>query len=673
MSRAWTLTGFQNQPMRPITTGRRTTVSAGQEPSSPDGDTARSMSLYCADDANVPLEGQARAPGLAIRVPGSRSPGHRDVHWAVVPAGVVAVVCVLAFLPSRTLIPPLVQSDYCYMLLAADRLYDGLGVTSLQPVAPLQPWAWQYDWGFLTQWPIGYPLLVCAVRLAFGLPTLAACQWISIAACAIGFVGWLSWIKSCVPRGATGVLLAAVAAGCTQTVGLLINPSTDVVLIALMPFALSFAVRAVRYQADEGSEVGVPTGEPGAGVRGHPRRLGWLALSGLTAGGLFWIRYASIFVPLAIGVYLLIEWRFGGTRGSEDSPGLPTSRDVIPPAAGGGLALWQVAFFGGCAAAPVGALLLINSVFGTGSTQARLNLGHDIGFDFSPRLIARAWWNFTDFSFYDYHWFAHWIYAFWPAALLVGTCAIRPLRRMVGAFAATPGVCLSAVVSGTLLGMLIAATALFGDKYDYVSLERYYLPIRPLYFLLFVAPLALIPLRAVRVVLCIGLVIGCSWLVRQDWPRPYKRWLAANRATTPYGQWARCFEPGAADLYNWLRTQGGPDLIVVSNFHEYIALETGIPTLPIPKDVDTLTDWVERICASRGLTNPRVLFVLDPDNKGRDYWIPPPTTIVQTFALTVSPMRLPSVSAWVREYVPSDGDSHTAANPVSPTSEWVVD
>jgi hypothetical protein len=509
--------------------------------------------------------------------------------------------------------------------MAADRLYAGLGLTSLQPVAPLQPWEWRYDWGFLTQWPIGYPLLICAVRYVFGLSSLAASQWINVAACAVALVGWFAWIKCSVPRGVTGVLLSAVGTGCSVSVALLINPSTDVLVVALLPFALLFAMQAVCCTDDGVERAGEVRGESTAHQRFARRGMWWLALSGLTAGGLFWIRYASIFVPFAIGVYLLIEWR----------------RRLL---------LRHIAVFSACAAGPVVALLLINRVLGTGSTQAQLNLGRTVGFDLSPQLIAQAWWQFTDFDFYNYHWFAHWVYALWPIALVAGAALIRPARRAVSEFVAIPMVRLSVFVTVSLLAMLIAVTALFGDKYDYVGLERYYLPIRPLYFLLFVAPLALVPRRVVRALVCVGLIIACSWLVQVEWPRPYQRWLAANRAVTPYGQWARHFEPGATDLYDWLRTRAGPDPIVVSNFHEYIALETGIPALPIPKDIDTLNDWVDRICTSRGITNPRVLFVLDSENKGREYWIPSPDTVVQTFGLTRANDALPHLSARIMEF-----------------------
>ena len=82
-----------------------------------------------------------------------------------------------------------------------------------------------------------------------------------------------------------------------------------------------------------------------------------------------------------------------------------------------------------------------------------------------------------------------------------------------------------------------------------------------------------------------------------------------------------------------VRKGAAPELIVVSNFHEFITLETKIPTLPIPPDPATLNQWVERIGASRGVGAAQVLFVLDSDNKWRDYWIARPAEIVRSFQL----------------------------------------
>lgn len=550
----------------------------------------------------------------------------RSVRWSLMLAAVVAISMLLAFLPDRTQIPPLVESDYCYLLLAADRLYEGHGLTSLQPVAPRQPWTWQADWAFLTKWPIGYPLLVCVVRWMFGLATIQACQWISVAACAASMIGWFVWVKRVVPRGVTGVLLAIVAAACSVSAASLLNPSTDVLLAAALPYVLLFttwAVERLRGESDKASTRCVTV---------------WLVIAGLTAGGLFWIRYAGVFVPIAIGAYLLIEWLLRHT-----------------------IRFRHVAVFACCAALPVVTVLAVNRSFGSGeSIQTQLNLGDSIGVDFSPALAAKAWWKLTDLGFYDYHWYTHWVYALWPVVMCAIAICIPSARRAMRSFMTNPAVCMSGLIVVCLLGLLIGATTFFGGKFNYVGLDRYYLPVKPLYFVLFAAPVLLIPRRVVRALACVALVVACSWIVQQEWHRPYKRWLAANREMTPYGQWATCFSPNAGDLYRWLNEQASPNLIVVSNFREYVTLETKIPTLPIPPDADALDDWIDRIRASRGVTDPRVLFILDPDNKWRSYWIPEPAEIVRAFGLRNHPDVSAAVSAQVFEYSGQPGTKRTA-------------
>ena len=42
-----------------------------------------------------------------------------------------------------------------------------------------------------------------------------------------------------------------------------------------------------------------------------------------------------------------------------------------------------------------------------------------------------------------------------------------------------------------------------------------------------------------------------------------------------------------------LRDKADPSLIVISNFHDYITLETGIPALPPPTDEAVRGDWIE--------------------------------------------------------------------------------
>jgi len=520
----------------------------------------------------------------------------------LVVGGVVAVSVVLATLPGRTQIPPLIESDYCYLLTAADRFYEGHGLTTPQPVAPLQPWSWQYDWGFLTNWPVGYPLIVWAIRVVFHLTSIEACRWIGVAACASALLGWFVWIKRAVPPGITGVLLAAVAAAAAVPVTSLTNPSTDAILIAVLPFVLLFA-----------------TGE---------RRSAWRSvLAGLTAGGLFWIRYASIFVPAAVGVYLLVEVLRRRVR------------------------LLDVGLFGVSSALPIAAILIINRLCGAAaSTQAQLNLGPSAGFDLSVNLLARAWWAFTDLGFYDYRPASHWVYAFWPVGLVVCAAWFRPVRAKMRSFFETPALTLSTWVVIALLGLLVGATTFFRAKFDYVGLDRYYLPIRPLYFLLFVGPVMLISRRVVRAGVCVALFAAGAWTVQQEWSGAYARQLRAEQAVTPYGTWSRCFEPGASQLYEWLRQQDGPTLIVVSNFHEFITLETKIPTLPVPPDPATLNQWVKRIGRSRGISAAQVLFVLDPDNKWRDYWIARPADIARSFELQPHAGAPSIIAAYLYDY-----------------------
>jgi len=548
--------------------------------------------------------------------------GRRPLRWSLVFVSVVTVALALAALPGRTRIAPLLESDYCYLLTAADRLHNGQGLTATQPVAPSQPWEWQYDWGFLTQWPAGYPLLVAGLRKAIGVSTIDACRWIGLFACAAALVGWFVWIRRSVPGGGTGVLLAAVGAGSCATVGSLTNPSTDALLIAVLPYILLLLGEA-RCRCSTGPD-----------NQSQRREIVCLAAAGLLAGGLFWIRYASVFVPFAIALYLLTESRRRRPAGLR-------RRVVTPsPPGGGGLfthALSHLLVFGTAAALPIVALLLLNRALGQAqSATAQLNLGSGIGFDFSWAKLAQAWWMFTGLGFYDHRPAAHWLYATWPFVLMIAAVSIRPIRASMRALLDAPAIRLGACLVVALLGMLLAATTLFGSKFDYVGLDRYYLPVRPLYFLLFLTPLMMIPRRALRAILCVGLLIAGSWIVRQDWARTYTRLASAERPMTPYGAWSRCFEPGAGKLYAWLSGQNDPRLIVISNFHEYVALETGIPALPIPPNREALDEWISRIGASRGVTHPRVLFVLDPDNKWRSHWITPPETIIREFDLVPS-------------------------------------
>jgi len=565
-------------------------------------------------------------------------------RWRWVLLGTLAVSLGLALLPHRTEIPPNIESDYCYLLLAADRFHDGKGLTSLAPQAPHQPWEWRYDWGWLTQWPIGYPLLVAGVRRMLGGTTINACLWINLVACALALVGWFAWVRYCAPRGVGGWLLAGVAAGCAVSTASLINPTTDILLVALIPLVLFCAVRALRYAASgQGS---LSPCEPRASARADApsakvsardtlippqnvrlRSLVWFAVTGLAAGGLFWVRYAAMFVPLALGIYFTYAWARQRVR-------------------------WGcVAVYTAAGLLPVVALLGLHRLHSAdASAQAQLNLGSTAALDFSPTLLQEAWWTFTGMHFYDYLWYSHWLFALWPGVLVLGVCCVRPARRAFLRFLATPGVGLSALLLICLFGMLVGTTAVFGDKYHYTTLERYYFPGRPLYFLLFAAPLLLIPRRTVGVLACAGLLVAAYWTVGYEWSRPYQRWLAANRPVTPYGRWAIALSPGSGELFDWLKRQAEPGLVVTSNWHDHIALETGLATIPLPPDATALQRWLERIRTARGVDSVSVLFVLDPDNGYRQYYLPEPTEVVQRFDLSRKASVPAAVAAWVFEY-----------------------
>lgn len=521
------------------------------------------------------------------------------MRWGWISISVVLVMIVLTLLPQRTAIAPIVESDYCYLLTAADRFYVGQGLTATSPVAPNQPWHWSQDWTFLTKWPIGYPLLVWTFRSAFGFSTIQACQWISMISCALALVGWFVFIKRTLPGGITGNLLAGVAAGCSVTTASLINPSTDIIVVAILPWILSWLSTTIPVH---------PCNDLEYDFRKITLKLAFI---GFVSGMIFWIRYAGIYIPIAIGVYLFIAFYFHRV-----------------------IRIRQWFTYLGFAFIPIVSLLTINQVFGSSeSVQTQLNLGTSIQTNFSLALLTHAWSNFTKFGFYDYVPISQGLYALWPVIMILAIVFIRPLRKSISTYIHMPAIGMSICLVTTLLIMLITATALFGDKYNYVGLQRYYLPLKPLYFLLFVGPLFLIPRRFIRVILCVVMIVCCNWLIRVEWSRPYARWVAADRPASDYGQWSQCFEPDADSMYQWLQQQANPHLIVVSNFHEYIMLETKIPTIPIPTDIPTLDQWIERICEARNITDPRVLFVLDPDNQWRNYWIPEPDVIIQAFQL----------------------------------------
>lgn len=550
-------------------------------------------------------------------------------------SGKIVMVCLaagaLAALPGRTSIPPLIESDYCYLLSAADRWHDGQGPTAPLPAAPGQPWDWTADWGFLTQWPVGYPALICGVRLLLGAETLDAARWINVLFCALALAGWFMFVRRVMPNGLTGWIGSALAGTSALSVGQLLNPSTDLLLIALLPYVLCLILDVID-PTEDGGEAG--DAEHGLQI---PTRLPLfkVALAGLVAGLLCWVRYASVFVAAGVAAFLTMRWLAAGRRRS--------------PAA-----LICFAVFAGL---PLATLVAVNRLNGlAGSIQAQLNLGQEIEPAFSLGMLWTVWTVFTDLGYYDHHRWMRWLFALFPMALGVGALISPHIGSVVKEQLRRPAIGIGAAVLGGFMLMILAAGTLFGAKYPFPTLDRYYLPVRPLYFVLFVGPVLTIANRWMRSMSCVGLLMLGVWVVQVDWVRAYQKERNRTTEITPSGARAEAFTPRAAALYDWLTSIDSPELVVVSNFHEYILLETGIPALPIPPDRATLDGWLGRIRAGRRIGRTDVLFVLDPSNRWRDYWITPVPAVMEAFALRDRVNHPDSVSAHIFRYHASPPD-----------------
>ncbi len=522
----------------------------------------------------------------------------RSLRLLRLPAAVVAVAAVLALLPTRERIPPLIAADNAYLFTAADRLYAGHGLTSTPPLAALQPWEWTADWAWLTQWPMGMPLLICAIRALTGATSVVAGQWLAIVACALALVGWFAWVRAALPRGPTSVLVALATAGASVSVAALVTPATDTLVVGLLPWLLLAARRLL--EREEGAVVEAATPEaPDSSSNRRPSA--WLfAACGVLAGSLFWIRYAAAFAAVAVGVVILwAAWR----------------RSVRPGAV--------LAYAAGAAAPPV-ALVAINAVYASNaSVQQQLNLGSSLGFDFSPSMLVTAWGLWTDLPFYNHKWYSAPALAIVaPAAVMLIVLATRAGRRRAANYIRTPGFALSAVTVAALFFVLIACTTLFKGKYNYIGLERYYRPIQPLYFLILLGPIVALRVRILRLGAAGAMLLALFWLVRVEWPRPYDRWMAADRVRTNYGRWEHAFAPHSRELFNWIRRYNDPGTVVFSNFHDEIALETWLPAVPLPPDREAMTRWLAAVSKARGAPINRVLFVIDPDYHNREYYLP---------------------------------------------------
>ncbi len=563
-------------------------------------------------------KGDATKLDLKKLLAGSETLQSGSISWRKILLCVAMAWVALYFVPHRTAIPPRIHSDYAYMFIAADRLYEGAGYGSLQPIAPMQQWEYQYDYGFLTQWPAAYGLCVVGIRTLTGYDTIDAIRFLNLFTCAFGLVGWFAFLRSTVPRGISGLLFAFAGAGAAFPTYFLLDPSTDALFVAVLPYVLILALQVMKsYDPQQ------PNREPEKLLLSV---LPFVAL-GFAAGTLVWIRYAAIAAPLGVGLFLALKCRSMRNR-----------------------RLWQMLGYALGIAIPIVLLILLNKTMSPGgSVQQQLNLGDNTGLQIEWNDLARLWMNFVNLGYYDYHWYSRYVFALWPAALIIIGSCIPPARRGLTRLAISDSMSLSIVVALSLLGVLFAGSAVFRGKFDYIGLERYYLPARPLYFAMFVAPLLWIPKRWWRIGLCLPLVVICLWTVQQDWSRPLKRWHQAEKETTQYGLWACCFTPGASAFFDWLGKQERKDLIVVSNFHDYITLEIGIPALPLPQNEEQLSRWIATVNEHRGTNNPQIVFAVDPDNRYREYW-------------------MPDVKAWIAQLEAKSAPLYAAENAV--VLEW---
>lgn len=574
---------------------------------------------------------------------------------------------VFYFVPGRAVMPPLVESDYAYQLIAAKRFAAGEGLNSLQPVAPGQPWTLRYDFGFLTQWPLGYPMLIGTLSALTGATVIECARGVALVAISAALAGWFLLARCLLPVGVTRNLVALLAAATGAAAGMLINPSTDAIVIALLPL---LAIGVLRSQ----ERIGAASHEGSGPVRSTYARLALrFAALGIAGGLLCWFRYAAIFV--SAGAWLMLSLRCAAIRRSfRDQRGEATFafRAAVIAA---------LAFMAGTGIS-LGGLLLINASAGpSADMQQSLNLGTSAEADFSPALLWTAWRTLTDFGFYAHRPAVAIAIRSAPLLILLLFALNGNLRAAAAEWLRSPRGCLTACLTLSLIGMVVLATALFGDKFDYVALGRYYLPVRPLcVVVLFGAGLLSTRILARG---AIGLIAAflLVWVVQIDAHQTWQRWRSDGRESAPSGAWNRCYEGSTDALYAWAKERSRRGDVLLSNFHEFVALETGALVLPVPETTEALEQWLttaKRLAqanapaqppgsGNRAGNAPRVFFLLDPDNKWRSYWIDAPDRIVAQFGLVRSADLPDAIAPFVYEWEP--GKAHANGRASSPPSD----
>ncbi|MCP4591873.1 MAG: hypothetical protein GY842_14145 [bacterium] len=546
-----------------------------------------------------------------------RNPNVRRTAWVVL---AVIVVAGLGLVARRLSAAPVIIADNAVILLAADRLCAGFGLTAPVPRIPSETWEWHRDWAGLTQWPAGYPLMLCGLRMLLGIGIVQAAELLNVACCGVGMIAWFVLLRRCLPRRWPAGLIALLGAMGTFTVPNLAQPSSDTVLVAWVALVLLTAWWGLGWPVTPAA----PPSRTPSPVR--------LATLGLFAGAAVWVRYAAVFLPLGMGAFLLLEWAWKRR-----------------------LRWNHVVVYGVAAATPLLLLAAINrGLSGDLPVAQQYPVGDGWNVSADVQTLTTAWAHFTEQTFYAHRPEAKWFFgAVLPLGAMILPLGFRRSRLDLREFLDGAPVRLGVVIAGAGLLLLVGMTFLFRERFDYAGLDRYYRPIRPFYFLFFVGPILAFRRRHVRVLACVPLLLACSWTVNQDWGRAYRRLASRPVEVTPIGRQALYFEPHSTALYEWLRTKKDDGLLVVSNFPDEIALETWIPACPTPSDKSQLRAWGERIMRRRGVADLRVLFVLDPDNHHRRYFLPPPEDLVAQFDLVPAGGVPPKIAQYV--YTPRTG------------------
>jgi hypothetical protein len=531
-------------------------------------------------------------------------PAHRWLRWLLIYTTMCAAFAAASvFVP----IPLRAQADYCQIFLAVDRLSQDLGPTTIYPKIP------EVDWSFINHWPVGYPLLLWAVKIVGGTNTINGARVVNVAAYALAVMAWTVWFRRCLPRSRTADLLAVTAAVMALSTKYFWSPGTDMVLVALTPVMLLWTDRLMCRRSVTPGDACQP-------------RWWSLALLGLATGGITWLRYTGLFLTLGLTLYFTSCWLWGaGFRFRH-----------------------LAAFCLGCLA-PLALLAITNA---TCAYRMIDETASAFGLHFDWSWAATWWWHFAQLPLFTSQWRACHLYAwYFPPVLILLLLATRMSRRAAADFFRRPAVQLSLCAVAGMFGLMMIYRIFAGSFFVTAAEPRYLMPVRPFYLLAFVGPLLVIPWQRLRRLLWLPLAACLIWLVQAEWIDAARTWAAEHHSVTAYGRQAVPFQNDPDQLYAWLRRQNAPGLIVFSNFFDDIALETHIAAQPLPETTDELRDRVRRIARARNIDDPRVLFVLNPDNMWRDYYLPVHKAI-RVFDLERAQNPLPAVRRYV--FIPGD-------------------